>query len=71
MIYLTKQNFLCPLPIIGSDGEALSVLKDKPALMVSFLEGKEKNIIDALKDIEKLDVVKGKIVKIRIEELES
>ena len=47
MIYLTKQNFLCPLPIIGSDGEALSVLKDKPALMVSFLEGKEKNIIDA------------------------
>ena len=31
----------------------------------------EKNIIDALKDIEKLDVVKGKIIKIRIEELES
>ena len=31
----------------------------------------EKNIIDALKDIEKLEVVKGKIIKIRIEELES
>ena len=31
----------------------------------------EKNIIDALKDIEKLDVVKDKIIKIRIEELDS
>ena len=31
----------------------------------------EKNIIDALKDIENLEVVKGKIVKIRIEELDS
>ena len=31
----------------------------------------EKNIFDALIDIEKLDVVKGKIVKIRIEELDS
>jgi hypothetical protein len=31
----------------------------------------EKNIVDALQDIEKLDVVKGKIIKIRIEELES
>lgn len=31
----------------------------------------EKNIIEALKDIEKLEVVKGKIIKIRIEELES
>ena len=29
------------------------------------------NIFDALIDIEKLDVVKGKIVKIRIEELDS
>jgi len=31
----------------------------------------EKNIIDALQNIEKLDVVKGKIIKIRIEELDS
>ena len=41
-----------------------------PIVLVTH-EVLEKNIIDALKDIENLDVVKGKIVKIRIEELDS
>jgi len=41
-----------------------------PIVMVTH-EVLEKNIVDALQDIEKLDVVKGKIIKIRIEELES
>jgi len=41
-----------------------------PIVLVTH-EVLEKNIIDALKDIENLEVVKGKIVKIRIEELDS
>ena len=44
--------------------------KNVPIMLVTH-EVLEKNIIDALKDIENLDVVKGKIVKIRIEELDS
>ena len=44
--------------------------KNVPIILVTH-EVLEKNIIDALKDIENLDVVKGKIVKIRIEELDS
>jgi len=41
MTYLGKKNFLCPRPIENNIGQALDLLKDKPALMVSFLEGKE------------------------------
>ena len=44
--------------------------KNVPIVLVTH-EVLEKNIIDALQDIENLDVVKGKIVKIRIEELDS
>jgi homoserine dehydrogenase len=44
--------------------------KNVPIVLVTH-EVLEKNIIDALKDIESLNVVKGKIVKIRIEELDS
>ena len=47
MTFLSKQNFLCPVPITNRDGEALSILKDKPALMVSFLEGKERTSRDS------------------------
>jgi len=46
MTYLTKENFLCPRPIKNNSGQALGLLKDKPALMVSFLDGKEKAVID-------------------------
>ena len=44
MTYLAKENFLCPRPIENKNGQALGLLKDKPALMVSFLDGKEKVI---------------------------
>ena len=44
MTYLAKENFLCPRPIENKDGQALGLLKEKPALMVSFLDGKEKVI---------------------------
>ena len=46
MAYLAKENFLCPRPIEKNSGEALGLLKEKPALMVSFLNGKEKDVID-------------------------
>ena len=45
MTYLAKENFLCPRPIENKNGQALGLLKEKPALMVSFLDGKEKVII--------------------------
>ena len=41
MTYLAKKNFLCPKPIENNSGHALALLKEKPALMVSFLDGKE------------------------------
>jgi homoserine dehydrogenase len=44
--------------------------KNVPIVLVTH-EVLEKNIVEALLSIEKLDVVKDKIVKIRIEELES
>jgi homoserine dehydrogenase len=44
--------------------------KNVPIVLVTH-EVLEKNIVEALSSIEKLDVVKDKIVKIRIEELES
>jgi homoserine kinase type II len=44
MTYLAQENFLCPKPIENNSGQALGLLKDKPALMVSFLDGKEKVI---------------------------
>jgi homoserine kinase type II len=44
MTYLAKENFLCPRPIENKNGQALGLLKEKPALMVSFLDGKEKAI---------------------------
>jgi len=41
MTYLATNNFLCPKPIENNSGQGLGLLKNKPALMVSFLEGKE------------------------------
>ena len=41
MTYLARENFLCPRPIENNSGQALGLLKSKPALMVSFLDGKE------------------------------
>jgi len=41
MTHLVEQSFLCPMPIKNKIGDALGILKDKPALMVSFLDGKE------------------------------
>ena len=41
MSYLAEENFLCPRPIENNSGQALGLLRDKPALMVSFLDGNE------------------------------
>ena len=47
MTYPAKHNFLCPSPVENMNGESLSLIKNKPALMVSFLKGKENSLRDA------------------------
>ena len=47
MTYLARENFLCPRPIENNSGQALGLLKSKPALMVSFLDGKEIAVRDS------------------------
>ncbi len=45
MTFLQEQGFRCPKPILSKGGESLNFLMDKPALIVSFLDGEEvKNI---------------------------
>jgi len=45
MTFLEEQGFRCPKPILSKGGESLNFLMDKPALIVSFLDGEEvKNI---------------------------
>lgn len=39
MRHLSLKGFPAPLPVVGRDGEALRLLKDKPAVIISFLEG--------------------------------
>jgi len=46
MSFLVKNKFPCPQPIQNNKGESLSLLKGKPALIVSFIEGKENLKID-------------------------
>ena len=41
MSHLATHAFLCPKPILKKNGTALSILKNKPALIVSCLKGKE------------------------------
>lgn len=41
MNHLAEHSFLCPEPIFKKNGTALSVLKNKPALIVTCLKGKE------------------------------
>jgi len=43
MAHLAKNSFLCPKPIFKNNGTALSILKNKPALIVTCLTGKELN----------------------------
>ena len=41
MDHLAGYSFLCPKPIFKKNGTALSILKNKPALIVTCLKGKE------------------------------
>jgi homoserine kinase type II len=41
MAHLAEHSFLCPRPIFKKNGTALSILKNKPALIVTCLKGKE------------------------------
>ncbi len=41
MAHLARHNILCPMPIADKNGLALHLLKNKPALMVTCLKGKD------------------------------
>jgi homoserine kinase type II len=45
MTGLDKDNFKCPVPIKNINNRTISTYKDKNLMIVSFLEGKAKNIL--------------------------
>ena len=45
MTDLNKQDFKCPVPIKNKNNKTISSYKDKNLMIVSFLEGKSKNIL--------------------------
>ena len=45
MRFLASKNFPCPLPVTNNNNEYLTLIKDKPAILVSFLLGAEKESI--------------------------
>jgi len=45
MTGLNKENFKCPIPIKNKNKETISSYRDKSLMIVSFLEGKAKNIL--------------------------
>ena len=40
MLHLSAQRLSCPVPLARKDGGLISTVKDKPAALVSFLEGR-------------------------------
>jgi len=46
MTGLDKENFRCPVPIKNKDNKTISFYKDKRLMIVSFLEGKAKKILN-------------------------
>ena len=45
MTGLNEENFKCPIPIKNKNNETISSYRDKSLMIVSFLEGKAKNIL--------------------------
>ncbi len=40
-LYLSENNFKCPIPIKNKDGIIINTLKNKKAIVISFIEGKK------------------------------
>ena len=47
MSFLSKNHILCPQPILNKNEKYLSLIKNKPALLVSFLNGGEKEDVSS------------------------
>lgn len=47
MGHLAQEGIACPLPVVGRDGEALRTLAGRPAVIVTFLQGKSLTEYDA------------------------
>jgi len=45
MRFLASKNFPCPLPVINNNNDYLTLIKNKPAVLVSFLLGAEKESV--------------------------
>ena len=45
MTSLDKENFKCPVPIKNNNNKTISSYRDKNLMIVSFLEGKAKNVL--------------------------
>jgi len=64
---LNNKKIICPIPLKNKNGKYLSMIKQKSACIVSFLEGKDKahlnykNCFDIGKNIAKLHMVTSKI----------
>ena len=41
--YLSKKNIRCPSPISNKEGRYINIIKNKPCVVISFLEGKKIN----------------------------
>lgn len=46
MTFLADRQVVCPLPIKNKHQSCISLLKDKPALLVSFLGGSERSLVN-------------------------
>ena len=42
---LNKSGFKCPVPILNKRNEAISKFNNKKLMIVSFIEGKAKNVL--------------------------
>ena len=64
---LNDKKINCPKPLKDKNGKYLTVIKNKPACIVTFLKGKDKKILDnkncydAGKNIAKLHIASNKI----------
>lgn len=47
MGHLAHEGISCPLPVVGHDGKALRSLAGRPAVIVTFLQGKSLTQVDA------------------------
>ena len=46
-LYLSQTKFKCPTPIKNKEGNIINIIKDKKAIIISFMEGKKLDLPDS------------------------